>query len=138
MNKIFNVLKRNICNVDLENINPIDFDKDPIYDVVVSSKINEDDLQVVKDNFKDVGMIIYLAQGPFHTNENYLENLEESLNKAENITMKEALYIAFSLQEDKSTFRSFPYQQIRDLNKINKENITPTRNIIINNIQIEG
>lgn len=138
MKKLFDVLKRNINNVELENINPIDFDEDPMYDVVVSSKINEDDLQVIKDNFRELGMIIYLAQGPFLINEKYLENLEESLNKAENMTMKEALYIAFSLQEDKKTFRSFPYQQIRDLNKINKENITPTRNIIINNIQIEG
>lgn len=137
MNKIFNVLKRNIYNVELENTNPIDFDEDPVYDVVVSGEINEDDLQVIKDNFKEVGMMIYLSRGPFHINEKHLENLEESLNKAENMTMKEALYIAFSLQEDKSTFRSFPYQQIRDLNKIDKENITPTRNIIIDKFQIE-
>lgn len=97
MKKIFDVLKRNSKRIDIINKNCLEYDEDPFYEIIIFNGVSKEDLEIIQDNISEVGMIAFLTRDITRLSEEYLKNLEESLNNLdeEKTTKKQALYIQF-------------------------------------------
>lgn len=110
MKEIINVLKKYANKISIWDVNGNGSDN-----IVLYTQIPKEDLDIIENNISYAGMICYLTKNIGSLSEEYLNNLQKSLDLLDKsiISEKQFIYLMFLQQQDDYTYEHHLFKKVQ-------------------------